>query len=158
MNSYTFEIKDTVDFFRTFQLLVDDYLKEPLSSVKAVVCAMFAWHLVDWVHQEYPEVSGNFAQLGQFQRALQEQCNSLVFMQDITNGTKHRAITRYEPTVRDAQKEGGAFSPAAFSKGFYVSCLKLTLDDGSVAYFDVEIGKARNFWKAYFKNTLRISV
>ena len=123
----------------------------------SVVCAMFAWHLVDWVYNEYPALASGHASKTSFQQFVKSQCPSMDYMQDVANGTKHRAITKYVPIVKKAVLHHGAFSNA-FSKGFDVSCLKLTLDGGKVVYFDEEVTKAREFWKNYFASTLGVFV
>ncbi|GAI99480.1 unnamed protein product, partial [marine sediment metagenome] len=109
--------------------------------------------LVDWVFGEYEEGKGYFSNLSEFKKNMKEKCKSLAFMQDITNGTKHRSITRYTPTIKDTQRHKGAFS-SGFSKAFDVSCLKLIFDDGTAVYFDEEIDKVRTFWEDYFINKL----
>ena len=156
--SYSFGIQNTVDFYRALERHVDDYLKSPLSSEKAVVSAMFSWHLTDWIYNEYPSIASSFNKLGDYVRDLKSQCPSLAFMQDISNGTKHHSITKYVPSVRKTEEHHGAFSDAFQKTAFDVSCLKLTLADGSVVYFDEVITKVRDFWRNYFKNTLGASV
>jgi hypothetical protein len=153
MVSYSFSIQNAVDLLRALNAAVDDYLTDPLSSRKAVICAMFSWHLVDWVHQEYPAVAAKFPKLTDYQLHLKSECKSLSYMQDITTGTKHRTITWYLPAVKKAEEHRGAFSNA-FSKAFDVSCLQLTLTDGIFVYFDEEVTKVRDYWNTYFTDTL----
>ncbi len=154
MVSYSFSIQNAVDLLRALNAAVDDYLTAPLSSGKAVICAMFSWHLVDWIHQEYPAVAMSFLTLTDYQSHLKSQCESLPYMQDITNGTKHRTITRYTPAVKKAEEHCGDFSDDFSREDFDVSCLQLPLADGTFAYFDEEVIKVRDYWNTYFTDTL----
>lgn len=157
MTSYSFEIRGATDLMRAFLAAVDQYLAEPLCSMKAVVCAMLAWHLADWIYCDYSAISDSFREPSDFRRYLKSQCGSLSYMQDITNGTKHRSITKYTPAISGTEKHSGAFS-SDFSKGFDISCLRIALADGTLVYFDEEIQKVRDFWKSYFSNTLKENV
>jgi hypothetical protein len=134
---------------------VADYLSDPLSSGKAVICAMFSWHLVDWVHQEYPVVTVKFPKLTDYKLHLKSECKSLSYMQDITNGTKHRSITNYLPSIKKAKEHGGAFQLNAFSNAFDVPCLQLTLTNGIILHFNEEVIKVRDYWNTYFTETLK---
>jgi len=153
MVSFSFNIQNAIDLLRALNVAIDDYLTDPLSSGKAVICAIFSWHLVDWVYQEYQAVATPFPKLINYQRYLKSQCKSLSYMQDITNGTKHRTIAMYVPVVKKTEEHHGAFSNA-FSKAFDVSCLQLTLTDGTFVYFDEEVIKVRDYWNTYFTDTL----
>ena len=154
MASYSFSIQNAVDLLRALNAAVDDYLADPLSSRKALECAMFSWHLVDWIWKEYPAVVTLFRKKDAYRLRLKSQCKSLSYMQDITNGTKHWEITRYQPVVKKTEERHGAFSDGFDRKVFDVSCLKITLEDGTVVYFDEEIIKVRDYWNTYFAEML----
>lgn len=114
---------------------------------------MFSWHLVDWVYEEYSTVATSFPKRDDYKCHVKSQCVALSYMQDITNGTKHRTINQYAPVVKKAEEHQGAFSNA-FGKAFDVSCLQLTLTDGTFVYFDEEVRKATDYWNTYFTDTL----
>lgn len=153
----SFDIKNSTDLFKEFRNRIDEYFKEPLSSGNAVICAMFAWHIADWIYQEFSSISSRYNKIKNFQADLKQNCSSLSYMQDIANGTKHKSITFYVPEVKSAEKHGGAF-PSDFNKSFDIPRLKLTLQNGNIVYFDEEIVKVREFWKNYFTKTLGMNV
>lgn len=155
--SYSFDIKSPADLFAEFRLRAEEYRKDPTSSGNAVICAILSWHVVEWIYQEYSTTLVKFSTKRDFQEFVKTECHSLSYMQDIANGSKHRGITMYEPTVKGTKKHQGAFSPG-FSKGFDVSSLRIVLDDGVFVYFDEEIEKAEAYLTGLFTNTLKVGV
>ncbi|KGY07007.1 hypothetical protein [Vibrio sinaloensis] len=154
--SYSFDIKDSKDLFHEFSRLVGEYRKDPLSSGSAVICAIFSWHVVEWIYQEYPSLTATYPKKRDFQDFMKSSCPALSYMQDVANGSKHRGITMYQPVVKKTERHQGAFS-SAFSKDFDVSSLKIELD-GGVAYFDEEVDKVEAYIKHFFSNTLKENV
>ncbi|HDM8199184.1 TPA: hypothetical protein P0E36_005391 [Vibrio harveyi] len=155
--SYSFDIKNSKDLFQEFSCLAEEYRKEPLSSGSAVICAIFSWHIVEWIYQEYPSLATTYPKKRDFQNFMKGSCPALGYMQDIANGSKHRGITMYQPVVKKTERHQGAFS-SAFSKDFDVSSLKIELDGGVVAYFDEEVDKVEAYIKQFFSNTLKENV
>jgi len=159
--SYSFEIQDSRDLFLEFLRQYDEYQKDVMSSSNAVICAILAWHVIDWIYEEFPSVTESYKNKNNFQKALKAKCLSLKYIQDITNGTKHKGIGRYTPSVRDTDAKEGSFS-ASFSgflhEAFDKIGLRMTLDDGSEVYFDEEIFKVKEFLHGYFTNTLGVNV
>lgn len=139
------------------------YEKDIMSSGKAVSCAIFAWHIVEWIYKEFPVIASSHNSKTDFQISLKNQCQSLQYIQDIANGSKHQGINMYTPTVQNTNRHSGAFSesfsPKAFSrKAFNISGLQMELSDGTKVFFDEEILKVREFLFSYFVNTLRVNV
>lgn len=155
--SYSFDIKSSVDLFAEFRLQVEEYRKDPVSSGKAVICAILSWHVVEWIYKEYSNALAAFATKRDFQEFVKTQCQSLSYMQDIANGSKHRGITKYEPTVKDTNMHQGAFS-SAFSKAFDVSSLRIVLDGDVFVYFDEELDRVEAYLRDLFTNTLNANV
>lgn len=147
---YSFDIRNSRDLFEEFRKRAEEYQSDPMSSGNAVICAILAWHLVEWVHQEYEEFSERFPKKREFQSHLKKRCVSLSYIQDIANGSKHRGISKYQPSVRNTTSHKGAFSPA-FSKGFDVPSLRINLNGGFV-YFDEELEKVTEFFSEIFEN------
>ncbi|EPD5446352.1 hypothetical protein ACSBIA_004860 [Enterobacter hormaechei] len=145
---YSFEIRSSVDLFNELSCRVDDYNNDNLSSGKAVVCSIFCWHLVEWIYHEYGDQLTEFKNLKDFNEYVKTSCGSLSFIQDVANGSKHRGINRYKPTVRSTERKNGAFS-SGFSNGFDISCLRMEIEGGKFVYFYEEIDKALSFLRFY---------
>ncbi|MCP4878176.1 MAG: hypothetical protein GY896_22200 [Gammaproteobacteria bacterium] len=153
--SHSFNIKNSADLFSEFCLNVEEYRKDPMSSGKAVICAILAWHVVDWIFHEYRNVLVKFTSKTQFQNFVKKECPSLHYMQDIANGSKHRVFLKsYKPIVKDTEKHQGAFS-SGFSGGFDVSSLRIYLGESSFVYFDEELEKVEAYITALFSNSLK---
>jgi len=153
LSSQSFEILSSADFFRAFLCQVRDYLDQPLSSVKAVICSLFAWHLAEWVWEEHQGSAGRFEGVDDFKKHLQDKCPSLRLMRDIANGTKHCSITRYTPKVKKAKMQEGSFG-LSFDRSFGVARLTVQLQNGQTLPFDHEIREVCLFWHRYFSQDL----
>ena len=153
--SHSFDIKNSKDLYLEFSRRVDEYQVEPMSSGNAVICAIFCWHIIEWISQEYSEKTPDFPK--DFGGYVKKECPSISYMQDIANGSKHMGIIRYKPAVKSTKSHKGVFSNA-FSKAFDVSCLKMELEDGKEVYFDEEINKAKEFIQNYFVRVLNENV
>lgn len=151
--SYSFDIKSSVDLLNELSRRVEDYSNDQLSSGNAVVCAILCWHVVEWIYQEYGDQLTEFKKSKDFFNHIKSECNSLSYIQDVANGSKHRGITKYEPKVKSTEKHKGAFS-SGFSKGFDISCLRMEIEGKQFVYFDEEIVKALSFLNDYLNNRL----
>lgn len=152
---HSFDIKNSKDLYQEFSRRVEEYKHNMMSSGNAVICAILCWHVIEWIEKEYKDIVPGFP--NNFRNHVKNQCHSFSYMQDITNGSKHKGITRYTPNVKNTEKHNGAFS-SGFSKGFDVSCLKMELENGEVVYFDEEIAKAKEYIHNYFVITLNEKV
>lgn len=151
--SYSFEIKSSVDLLNELSRRVEDYKNDQLSSGNAVVCAILCWHLVEWIYQEYKGTAPELTKKEDFQKYIKSECNSLSYIQDVANGSKHMGITRYIPQVKSTEKHNGAFS-SGFSKGFDISCLRMEIEGNHFVYFDEEIINALSFLEKYLSDRL----
>ncbi|HLG54639.1 MAG TPA: hypothetical protein VI485_04875 [Vicinamibacterales bacterium] len=65
-----------------------DFLKDALSPRKAITCAIFAWHLRDWIWAQYKrefQVTLHLKELADFDRYLFANCPELELIQEIAN-------------------------------------------------------------------------
>lgn len=148
MMSYSFEIKSSEDLLNELCRRFDDYNNDKLSSGKAVICSIFCWHLVEWIYNEHGDQLTDFKNKSDFIKHVKTACNSLNYIQDVANGSKHRGISLYKPKLRSTELKNGAFS-SGFSNGFDISCLRMEIDGGQFIYFHEEIDKALSFLKIY---------
>jgi hypothetical protein len=89
MHEFSFDIKTNKDFFN--KLLEDhkELLSHNISSRAALNCAMTAWHLTDWICNEFNHILFNkYSKLFQCQARHNSRCPSLQIMHDLTNGSK----------------------------------------------------------------------
>ncbi|MGE0079355.1 MAG: hypothetical protein AB7S48_15955 [Bacteroidales bacterium] len=150
MSKYAFDIKNSKDFFEKLKLDYLDFQKDILSSRLAINCALTAWHLTDWIYEEYKDRLG-FNNIGVFRKSL--NCDSLLLMHDIANGSKHFEINRPKSNISNTNLHKGGFS-RDFSFDFDVSCLIIKLDSDVEKYFETEIESVIEFWKSYFEEIL----
>jgi len=155
MTNYTFDIKSPKDKLNHLLDSYSVYLKEKTSSKLATDISTNAWHLSDWVFEEYKDK--HKLTLGKFREALYLPCPSLKIMHDICNGSKHKKLSQPKASIKDTRKHLGAFSNH-FSRAFDVTTLKIELEDGTVLFFEDEIQKVISFWINYFKTELDIQV
>jgi hypothetical protein len=155
--NYSFDIKTSIDLYNELLKRVEEYNNDCMSSGNAVICAILCWHVIEWIYQEYNEQLTQYKSNREFQDSVKAKCVSLSYMQDIANGSKHRGITKYTPTVKNTESHIGAFSNA-FSKAFDISCLKLSLEDNQFVYFDEEIEKSVNFIQQLLNTELHANV
>ena len=109
MPELSFEIKNSKDFFNNLLEEYEDFCKEPTSTRKALNCAMYAWHLIDWIYHEFIHSIGEYNGLGDFQQFIKFRCPALQIMHDLMNGTKHSVLTRHKPEVLKSNLHSGAF-------------------------------------------------
>lgn len=154
MSKYSFDIKSSADLLNELSRRVDDYNNDPLSSGNAVICAILCYHVVEWIHQEYKEeLPTELKKPKNFFDYIKSECNSLSYIKDVANGSKHRGITKYIPSVKSTENHNGAFS-SGFSKDFDVSCLRMEVEENQVVYFNEEIAKALSFLRMYLDKLL----
>lgn len=153
MSKLSFDIKSSHDFLKKLADEFADFQKNDTSSRHALNCAMTAWHLTEWVYNEF--MSNKFAKVEDFQSDVKKKCFSLQLMHDISNGTKHYKLNRHKPEIKETELHRGAFSNG-FSRDFDISSLKIETNDGMIYYFEDELEKTVAFWKSYFHIELSI--
>ncbi len=150
---YTFEDKKSEDILKELIQRYEDFKEDDASSQKAVELAIYSWHLIDWVFNEFKEIHHKNT-IGDFRDALYPECESLKIMHDIANGAKHSRVSRPKASIKKTKKHIGAFS-SVFSREFDQTHLLIEIDNGKTLYFVDEIDLVINFWKNYFKNELK---
>ena len=127
----------------------DDDLNEDLARD----CAYKAWHLCDHVSKAIGCSNSQFASLQKLQDHVRGACPALAYLQDICIESKHAAITRYTPRIKEARHHDGAFSNA-FSSGFDISRLEIELLGGQTLPFRNVVESAVDFWSEFFESHL----
>lgn len=153
---YTFEDKTSKDRLKDLLLQYEEFKKDDTSSVKATELCTNAWHLVDWVFEEYKDVH-LMASIGDFRETLYPECGSLKIMHDIANGSKHSKVSRPKASIKTTLKHEGPFSNV-FSREFDQTSLEIEMEDGTILYFVDEIEIVIKFWKDHFKNRLDFEI
>jgi len=158
MPDFSFEIKNSRDFFAKLLADYQEYRKDTTNSRTALNCSMTAWHLIEWIYDEFSyNTSSNFTKISSFQEHLKSLCPSLKIMQDLTNGTKHSKLTKYKPHVKEARLHEGDFS-SDFSRDFDITTLEIELNDGTKKYFEDEARLVVDFWTNFLKANHAISI
>lgn len=153
MSDLSFDIKTSKDFLKKLQEDYAEFCLDKTSSRVALNCALTAWHLTEWIYNEYNSLLiSHFHTLSAFQLNIKVSCPSLKIMHDISNGTKHYLLTRHKPIVKDTNLYKGSFS-SDFSRDFDTSTLDIELNDGTKIYFEDEIETTINFWAQYISST-----
>lgn len=146
----TFDLKNSSDCLEDLRGANSDFKKDPLNPRIARYCAIVSWSMCDWVFEEHG--SGlEYKDLASFQGYVKKQCPELCYLQDLSNSLKHKTITRYDTSLTEAYTHKGSFS-SAFSRGFDISGLMLTIRDGSQLWFEDVIEEALSFWDRYFED------
>ena len=153
---YTFEDKTSKDKFKELIHQYEEFRDDDTSSVKATELCTNAWHLIDWIFNEFKEIHQK-ENIGDFRETLYPDCESLKIMHDIANGTKHSKVSRPKASIKETKKHIGAFS-REFSREFEQTNLLIEMENGEVLYFVDEIEKVMEFWKDYFKSKLNIEL
>lgn len=154
MNKLSFDIKNSQDFLKKLCDDFTEFQQNDTSSRIALNCAMTAWHLTEWVYNEF--MNKKFSSVTDFQIDLKNKCFSLQLMHDISNGAKHYKLTKHKPSIKDTELHHGSFSND-FSRDFDISSLKIETNDGKVYYFEDEIENVINFWTSYFESELKLN-
>jgi len=132
----------------------EDFKVAVTSTTKALALSTDAWHLIDWVFNEFKAIH-LMSDLGVFRETLYPQCTSLKIMHDIANGAKHSKISKPKASIKETRKHIGPFS-SVFSREFDQTSLEIELEDGTILHFVDEIEAVINFWIDYFRNNLKV--
>ncbi|MDI1304656.1 MAG: hypothetical protein PSX42_07420 [bacterium] len=151
---YTFEDKNSEAKFKDLLDQYSEFKKDNTSSVKATEVCTNAWHIIDWIYNEFPNIH-SMSSIGNFRDSLYPHCQSLKIMHDIANGSKHSKVSRPKASIKKTNKHFGPFSNV-FSREFDQTHLEIEMEDETTLYFVDEIELVIIFWKDYFKNTLNI--
>lgn len=150
-----FDIITSQQFFdklKTEHASVNQDLK---SARHAINAASNAWHLSEWIYKKDIENTSldkfrnksSIYPKDVFRAACIKQCHQLETMGYICEGSKHLGTRR--KGIVGSSLHRGAFSDA-FSRGFDISCLVVTKDNGSEVDFISELESVIEFWEGYF--------
>jgi hypothetical protein len=153
---YTFEDKNSEAKFKDLLDQYEDFRNDDTSSAKAIEVCTNAWHIIDWIFNEFPNVH-LMNSIGDFRNSIYPLCPSLKIMHDIANGSKHSKVSRPKAAIKKTKKHIGPYSKV-FSRVFDQTHLEIEMEDGTTLYFVDEIELVINFWKDYFNNTLLILI
>ncbi len=148
--AHSFELRTAADFHRALQVQVAEYQDDDLNSVMAVACALFAWHLVEWIRVEF----FSSQELGTFRGDLVAKCPELEFMGNIANGTKHAVLSNKKKAVAHTSKANRSFDQtfdSTFNGGF-----RIHLQDGTEVPFGPCLETVAEFWDRYFQHQLGV--
>lgn len=156
MNKYNFgeynskeKLLSLLENFQNFEL-------DETNSSKALNLSSEAWHLTDFVFEEY-KAELDFQNLGDFRSDLFNQCEFLKIMHDLANASKHFNLSRPKAQIKLTRKHNGAFS-SGFSRDFDISHLEIILEDDNKLDFLHVIKNVIQFWKKYFNDKLNIKL
>ena len=152
----SFGVNTSAEFFQAFSEAVDEYMSAAdVVLWKAMACAMFAWHLREWVEQDPGVTKKHKKHLEQ----LAKNCPSIGHMKAIANGSKHCQLQdQSKGSVVASRHQPGGFDRRAFSRGFQTPRLLIEIAGGTELDFDDELKKARECWRDFFKTNLAITV
>ncbi|MEP1490029.1 MAG: hypothetical protein ABJK28_16540 [Algibacter sp.] len=150
MKSLTFGTDTARDKYEEFLQEYSEYKEDETSIKKAKNLSISAWHLVDWVFEDY-KTSHNFDKIGDFRETLYPTCQSLKIMHDLANASKHMNLNRPKANLKNTEKHIGPFT-RQFTSQFDKTYLKIELYDSTELRFEDEIDKVKVFWDNYLKN------
>ena len=148
MGSLTFGTDTAKDKYQDFLEEYNEYKEDETSIKKASNLATSAWHLVDWVFEDYKSIH-NLDKIGEFRETLYPNCQSLIIMHDLANANKHKNLSRPKANLKNTKKHQGDFS-SDFSSDFDITYLEIELENGNKLSFENEIDKVKDFWVDYF--------
>ncbi len=129
-----------------------DFIKDALSSRKAITCVVYAWHLTDWIwaqHKTELQKNPGLKKKRDYIQFLFAMCPELEVLQDLANGSKHFKSDR--STVEDTKLSHGHASGLllAFTQSH------LIVRTGKATYFiENLLEKVIANWDAFFASYL----
>ena len=123
-----------------------EFLSDRLSSRKAIVCAIFAWHLRDWIwaqHKAELRIRLGLQTLADFDSYLFKNCPELSIIQEVATGSKHLKASGSVQTTELAH--GFAGFPLVFTQSHLIA----KTDTG--VHFSGQLFKgAVAYWQNFF--------
>jgi len=156
---HSFEIKTAGQFLRKLEEDYDDFRQQPLSSRRAINCALTAWHLREWfwaqrlkgdIHEQKRLFHERFATLREFDAFLRNAVPEFEILQAISNGSKHfesvgsvTASFSYSEVVGEYKRSFGA-KIRRKSPALWVSMKQM----GRFVRFDEVLKQVLVFWQS----------
>jgi hypothetical protein len=143
----SFSIKTPKDYLdKLVRFSYDNYRIDAASDYKGLSCAMFTWHLKDWLWEleRSKLVEGKSKAKNKWERTLRDRCLELKFVEELVDGTKHvRSNTRN--TISGAV-EGGYFRGLL---GLGTSSELVVHTNNEKIELVVILKKCLDFWESY---------
>ncbi len=160
MSIYGYEIKNSFDFFKKLLDEREDYLKDPASSRFALNVALTAWHLHEWIFEEYKNlfISQGLLKLEDFRNFLFQRCRELENFRDLADGSKHFTLTRRDSTILKTELRE-ADSHWGFNKKLETPTLIVVTTPASIGMqitFDDLLYVVSFFWYSFFRSELSL--
>lgn len=149
MNNYNL-LKSSKDLFD--KLLSDfDLFKGDVSAIyKALDCALSAWHLTDWVYNEY-ERNNYPGGIGLMRQAFQAQCGALGTMHDIITNTKHFTVSKPQSDMTQGFNSFEDRIAPTITPMIGSDWLMIEFSSGETKTMYQLINEAVEFWTLYFE-------
>ncbi len=148
MPDHSFDIASAKAFYAQLLAEYEDFKQDRVSSRRAINCALWSWHLCEWLYVDHEvQLTGQFRDQYEFRSWLVSQCPSLCIMEDIANGSKHCRRDRSTNTQGSTLRRG-AFS-SGFSRDFVITRLMITMADGSERCYDDVLDEVMSFFALY---------
>lgn len=159
-------LNSSEDLFQKLLSDFDEFSRNLAFTYKAMDCALSAWHLTDWVYNEWKRSTyghhGDSKGLGDMRDNFYLSCPTLKVMHDITNGSKHLELKPGREKSNMAQSHTSFEDRVAptISETFGDDWLLIDFQDGTEETMYVLVSEAVEFWRSYFgaKNLLPVSV
>ena len=148
----SFDISSAYDYLdELLRPAYADFIKDALSSRKAITCVLYAWHLNDWIwaqHKTELQKNPGLKKKRDYTQFLFAMCPELEVLQDLANGSKHLKSDR--STVEDTElSHGHASLPLAFPQSH------LIVRTGKATYFiENLLNKVIANWDDFFASYL----
>jgi hypothetical protein len=162
--SLSFGIDSVADYYR--ELLVpsfDEFCAEPLSARRAISCAIFTWHLGDWVVQQHQSQFNGLGithikgPLPALRAHLYGQYDGFEIIDGISNGSKHYTLTRQNsPAVSGSGVSHGFLRGPLLAFGTD-SHLTVTFN-GKGCIFKIVLKECIEQWQAFLTTKLQIQL
>lgn len=151
MSSFTFTLSSPEDLYQLALQHYNEYNRDLLNEGKALICALLAYHIRDWiVMDQFPHLEKQ-NQIGDELAKLSARlaCDSLSIIGDIANGLKHFKVVKSSRVISDTEKHEGPFA-MEFEDIFDTSQLMITMKDGPERSFARELTIVMDMWATQF--------
>ena len=100
---HSYDIKNSLDFFRKLLDEREDFLKNPASARYAINFAVTAWQLNEWVYAERDKYTfmSQFMSKSDFTKYLYSKEPYFRTIHDLADGSKHYQLTNRDTTILD---------------------------------------------------------
>lgn len=147
----TFEVRTARDYF---ELLVsqsfEDFKNDNLSSKAAIVCAVFTWHLHEWIWAQSGarvKTIPGISKLRDFQNFLFNECPAFLILAEVANGSKHFDSDR--KSIKSTELKHGFYSLIGTTESHLTVKTETELH-----FFDHILDKSVQYWDTFIKTRI----